>query len=472
MKLLSLFVLTFLILSTVQSDDREARVDALFKQYSTGPGVFVSVIQNGKFVYKKGFGYSDARNKVPITEDTKFLIGSVSKQFTAMAIAILEYQGLVNVNEPIQKYIPELKVLGRTTLLQLLQHVSGYRDYLNLGILTGRGLPAFDFTRQEAFELIERQESIAFPPNSKWDYSNTGYLLAEIVIERVTKMDFQSYLKKAIFEPLGMNHTHVENDRGVIIENAAYGYVPDALNPKIPKYQALISTSIAGAGGIQTTANDFFKFDQNFYNNKLPGGQRLISKITTPGRLNDGTNHKYGYGLMIDEQAGLKFIHHSGAFPGYFTNMIRCVDKNLTVFMTSNIYDTNVLVKSNEALKIYLGLDVKLNHIVEQPEIEIQPHFKQSIPKRIQKFLGYYYSRELRITYHIQQDQNGFFFHLGRMGRIPIILINNHEFWIGAPGNLRGRFIESNGQITQLEIINFSRAPNIYFRKMESEPHC
>jgi CubicO group peptidase (beta-lactamase class C family) len=307
---LSFFLILLIFQASLQMDDKPARVNKLFEIYNKpgSPGATVSVIQNGKFVYQNSFGVADIRHNTKNQKDTKFLIGSVSKQFTALCIAILEVEGKLKATDSVQKYIPELN-FNQVSILNLIQHTSGIKDYLNLFMVKGSG-QIWDISRKEAFELIVAQKTLAFPAGTSWDYSNSGYLLMEVIIERVSKMKFHEFVKKNILDPLDMKDTILSDDNSQIVPKGSYGYLIDPVDGSF-KYAPLVTNAILGAGGIQMTAQDFLKYDENFYNNQLPGGQRLIDMITTPGSFLNGTKHSYAYGLMISKSGSINIISHS-----------------------------------------------------------------------------------------------------------------------------------------------------------------
>jgi CubicO group peptidase (beta-lactamase class C family) len=248
-----IIIFYFINSSSIIKDERERKVEELFKQYNLkgSPGVLVSVIENNKFILQRTFGESDLTTGSSLKLNNKFLIASVSKQFTALAIALLEHQRLLNVNDHFQKYLPEFRILGNTTILNLLQHTSGfyfflykgYRDYLTLSILSGEGGDFFNIDREYAIELIKKQTNLAFRPNTKWDYSNTGYLLCELIIERISGLSFEEFLKTRIFNPLGMTETSVPSHYFNPIKDLAYSYL---VSQRGFTFSPLITKALAG----------------------------------------------------------------------------------------------------------------------------------------------------------------------------------------------------------------------------------
>jgi CubicO group peptidase (beta-lactamase class C family) len=188
----------------------------------------------------------------------------------------------------------------------------------------------FAFGREHAYHMIKRQSSLSFPTGSSWEYSNSGYILMEYIIESVTKIPFAEFMKKRIFEPLGMKDTFIFIDSGNPVKNGAYQYELGPNQEMI--YAPSLAESPGGAGGIVTTHEDYLKWDSNFYDNKLPGGQALIDLTLQPGKFNNGTHHTYAWGLGIHTWNGLKLIAHTGGLPGVATDSYRFPTKKLSIF--------------------------------------------------------------------------------------------------------------------------------------------
>jgi CubicO group peptidase (beta-lactamase class C family) len=273
------------------------------------PGGVVMVMRDGKVVFQKSFGMANLTHNIPFQMNTPTNIGSTTKQFTAMGIALLQEKGLLSIEDDIRKYIPELPDLGETVRLRhLLSHTSGYREYLNSLMMGGRQMG--DIIRiEEIIPLVQNQPVLQNKPGETYNYNNTGYALLAMVIERVTGEKYPEWMNKNIFQPLGMNNTLVRINPGQIIPGNAQGYI------KIEEttYQeALDIPGSMGAGGIYTTMPDLEKWVCNFYNPVL-GNANLIKKLQTPFRLNNGDTMSYAYGLIVGELNGLKMVEHGGA---------------------------------------------------------------------------------------------------------------------------------------------------------------
>lgn len=288
------------------------RVDQLMAAYAGDvPGGVVGVVRHGELVFAKGYGRADLTYDIPFTVETRTNIGSTSKQFTAFAINLLAERGELTLDDDVREHIPELPRFEETvTLRHLLTHTSGYREFLNTLALTGRNLQEGDWVdREEVIALVRRQPELQNVPGSEWNYNNTAFALLATVVERVGGKPFPDWMRENVFEPLGMEHTVVRADPHRIVENSARGYAP---SEEGGWREASDLGGAMGAGGIYTTVGDLARWIGNLETGAL-GGEAVIERMTTPYVLADGDTTDYGFGLFIDEQRGLRRIHHGGA---------------------------------------------------------------------------------------------------------------------------------------------------------------
>lgn len=273
------------------------------------PGGAVMVIRDGRVIYQKAFGMANLTHSIPFETNTPTNIGSTSKQFTALGIALLEEQGLLSLNDDIRKYIPELPDLGDTVRLwHFISHTSGYREYLNALMMSGRQIED-PIRMEEIILLIQNQPELQNTPGESYNYNNTGYALLSEVIERVTEEEFDEWMKQNIFMPLGMNHTEVRKNPTYIIKGSSQGYSKTEEEEYIEQRDIYASR---GAGGIYTTLPDLEKWIQNF-SQPVVGDSQLMEKLQTPFLFNSGDTMRYAYGLAIGELNGLKMVEHGGA---------------------------------------------------------------------------------------------------------------------------------------------------------------
>ncbi|PAP75273.1 serine hydrolase domain-containing protein [Rubrivirga marina] len=290
----------------------EGRVDQIFAQRNRdgAPGALVAVVDGGEVVYQSAYGTANLTHSVPMTVDTRSNIGSTSKQFTAFALLLLEQRGELDLDDDVREYVPELPDFGETvTLRNLLTHTSGYREFLNALAVGGRRLDEGDHVdRAEIVALIQRQPELQNAPGTEWNYNNSGYGLAALVVERVTGQPFPEWMAENVFEPMGMEHTVVRATPSTLVPNSAQGYVSGDEGWK----DARDLGGAIGAGGIYSTLGDLARWMGRYWTPTL-GGQDAVDQMTTRYVLADGDTTSYGLGLFIEKLGSVTRIHHGGA---------------------------------------------------------------------------------------------------------------------------------------------------------------
>ena len=336
------------------------KIDRLLAEWDKPdtPGIAIAIVLDGKIVYKRGYGLASLEHNVPISTATVFDIGSASKQFVAVCIALLVKRGKLSLKDEVQKYIVEMPRYARpVTIDNLIHHTSGIRDYLTLMDLAGMRFEN-EYPDQEIIGLIAKQKELNFAPGEEFLYSNSGYLLLGEIVKRVTGASLHDFAEKNIFSPLGMTHTHFNDDFTMVVKNKATGYSPHESGFKV----AMSNFDVVGDGGVNTTVEDLFLWDRNFYRNRLAGGgQALIDTITAPGELNDGAKLDYAYGLFVNSYRGMKMVSHGGAWAGYRADLLRFPHKNFSVICLSNLSQVNPTRIAKQITDICLagGCDVE-----------------------------------------------------------------------------------------------------------------
>lgn len=277
--------------------------------YKDTPGAVVGVIKGGKLVFVKAYGAADLTYGMPFTPETPTNIGSSSKQFTGFALALLASRGKLSLDDDVRKHIPELKDFGKKiTVRHLLSHTTGYREFINTLIIEGRQVLEGDYIApDEAIRVINRQAALQNEPGAEFNYNNSAFSLASIVVERVTGRPFAEFMREEVFLPLGMTKTWVRANPGQIIPRRSIGYV--AGEGGFREVRDLHAST--GAGGIHTTPGDVAKWFHNLKTGKL-GGPAVIKEMTTSFVLNDGKPSNYGFGVFLDSARGLRRWQHGG----------------------------------------------------------------------------------------------------------------------------------------------------------------
>jgi len=350
----ALVIISLLFLSSgaLWADDKTDKVDKLFAPWdtTTSPGAALAVIQDGRIVYGRGYGMANLEDGTVMTPDKVLDIGSVSKQFTAACLAFLVRDGKVATSDDIRKYIPELPRYEKTiTLDHLLHHTSGLRDYCDLLPLAGFRPEADCPTIEETMDIICRQKKLNFLPGEEYDYSNTGYFLLGVIIERVSGQTLDQFAQEHIFKPLGMSHSFFRTDHAQIIAGRAVAY-----SPLDKGYRLEMSNwEQAGDGSLQTTVEDLFLWDQAFTSNAL--GADIMDRIQTEGVLNNGAPMGYAWGLRVGTYKGLKQVYHGGSWAGYRAAFIRFPEQKFSVICLSNLDDLGPSRLADKVADIYLG---------------------------------------------------------------------------------------------------------------------
>jgi CubicO group peptidase (beta-lactamase class C family) len=344
---LLLIILVF-VTSCNSAFQTNPRVDKLFAvwDHNDTPGCAVGVIQNGQWVYKHAYGMADLDAKTPLTTHNTFYIGSMAKQFTAMSILLLAEQGKISLNDDIRKYLPEMPDYGTPITVQdLIHHTSGIKDYLvqQLLSLVDEGLNPYDqlasFNGANSLEWIAKQKELDFSPGDKYAYSNSDYFLLGIIIERVSGSSLRQFAEESIFKPLGMSHTQFRDNISISISDLAVGNIFNADGSRLSTRQIAKDYHLVGDGGLYTTLEDLFKWDQNFYHNQLgKGDSHLIEQMYSVQKLNDGNPNDYAFGLVVTTYHNTVEIEHGGGFIGYSSDMARFPEKKLTVIELCNIF--------------------------------------------------------------------------------------------------------------------------------------
>ena len=296
------------------------------------PGCAAAVSLNGETVFEKAFGLADLEHNVPNTPQTIFESGSVAKQFTAAALVLLQQDGKLSIDDPVRKYIPELPDYGAPlTIRHLLNHTAGLRDWGTVMSLTGAGRGDRVINQDLAFDVITHQRALDFTPGAEYSYSNSGYNLAAIIIERVSKQKFPAFVEERLFKPLGMTNSSWRDDYQRIVPGRAQAYARQGNGPWRLNMPFM---NVYGNGGMLTTVGDWMKWNAMLDSQSL--GAPLVAALETQGVLNDGRKIAYALGLVVDKYKGLKDVSHGGATAGYQTFLARYPDNKVSVGVMCN----------------------------------------------------------------------------------------------------------------------------------------
>jgi len=341
------------------SPGQSAQIDKVFEKWNRtdSPGCALGVYKDGQIVYKHGYGMANLNDDVTIAPETVFHVASMSKQFTAASILLLQQQGKLSIDDDIHKYIPELPDFGEhITLRHLMHHTSGLRDQWALLELAGWRYSQDLITDDDVMSVLVHQKALNFKPGEKYMYSNTGFTLLAIVVKRVSGMSLREFTTKNIFDPLGMTHTHFRDDHEEVIKHDALGYEHD---DKTGAYRmSLTNFDTAGATSLHTTVEDLQLWDENFYHPKV-GGPGFIDLMLHRDKLNNGELQTYASGLAIGTYKGLPTVGHGGADAGYRSSITRFPDQHVGFSVLCNAAEANPGGLINQVADILLAKDLK-----------------------------------------------------------------------------------------------------------------
>ncbi|NSW93122.1 MAG: serine hydrolase [Bacteroidales bacterium] len=303
----------------------------LSEQFRPGePGCAAIVARKGQIIYHKAFGMANLELDVPMKPDMVFRIGSITKQFTAVAILQLMEQGKLKLDDEITRFIPDYPTHGhKITIEHLLTHTSGIKSYTSL--------PEYlTFSRQDLKpeEIIDifKNKPMDFAPGTRWSYCNSGYFLLGYIIEKVSGKTYREYIEENFFKPLNMTSTCYGDD-SKIIKNRASGYQPSGDKTVNSDFVSMLIPYSAGA--IQSTVGDLFKWNQALHSYKVISKESL-EKAHTEYKFPGGEGAGYGYGWFISQLQGSRSIEHGGGINGFLTHSVYLPDEDVFVAVFSN----------------------------------------------------------------------------------------------------------------------------------------
>jgi CubicO group peptidase (beta-lactamase class C family) len=345
-------------------DETARKVDQVFAAFDKpdSPGCALGVVRDGEFIYKKGYGTASLEMGVPVTPESVFYMGSVSKQFTAASVVLAAEQGYLSLDDDVRKFVPELPSYGKTiTLREMLHHTSGFRDVLGLLLLAGRNFEDIHPT-PELLDLLSRQKALNYQPGEEFLYSNTNYFLMSVIIHRATHKTLTEFADENIFKPLGMTHTRFYEDHSVVVPGRIPAYEPRPGGG----FRIDWSTNFdkVGDGGLLSSVDDLLLWDRNFYDNKLGKGT-LLKEMQTQGVLNNGKKIEYALGLFISTYRGLPIVEHGGALFGYRTELLRFPEQKFSVIALCNLGTSSPRHLANQVADIYLEGQLAANRPVD-----------------------------------------------------------------------------------------------------------
>jgi CubicO group peptidase (beta-lactamase class C family) len=383
------------------------QVDSLFQRWHRpdSPGAAVLVIHGGEVVHRAGYGMASLEHGVPIRTTTVFDIASVSKQFGAYAVALLDQEGRLSLDDDVRKWIPELHDFGTTvTLRHLVHHTSGIRDWP--GTLSMAGWSYEDvLSFEQILRMAYDQRDLNFRPGDEYAYSNTGYNLLAEVVARATGMSFREWTHERIFAPLGMTRTHFHDDhREVVIDRAeSYAPGPDGRWRRVTNNLTALASS-----SLFTTTEDLALWVRHLHHPDARfGGTRLVERMHERGVLNSGDTIAYAFGQNWTEWRGLRTATHGGSWAGFRTVLQRFPEQDFAVIILANTADMNPSGLAREVATIWLADELAPEEesgtgtVAGQAESEVADPWVPTA-EELRRYEGVYRAAEFPSEYRIE----------------------------------------------------------------------
>ena len=416
------------------------------------PGIAILVAKDGNVLYRKAFGYADIKNKIQVTPDTKFRIGSVTKQFTAAAILKLQENNLISVNDKLSKFIPDFPRGDEVTIHELLTHTSGIHSYTDND----------DFIKNVTTTISPdslvssiKKGSYDFNPLEKWQYNNSGYFILGYLISKISGKTYSEYLKQNFFDPLQMTNTGIHY-AGIKLEHEAKG-----LTKKGNKYEEAINWDMSwagGAGSIYSTIDDLLKWNQALYEGKVLKEESLKAALT-PVVLKNGEKASplYGYGLGLSKFRGKDIISHGGGLNGFLTQLAYYPGEKLTVVMFTNTSEPEVNFDPNKIAEAFLW-----------DKMDKQTSYAESAvkPKNLQLYVGRYDLSGFAVV-TISAENNKLYSQISGQAKYEIFPKAEDEFfWKVVDARIKF-FKDEKGDITHATL--FQNGQEIKAKKIKEE---
>ncbi len=331
-----LFAPSELIAQTYADHSKVAQLDSIFSDWDSEstPGCAVGVSQEGRPLVMRAYGMADLENPVPNTSSTIFEAGSVSKQFVSATMILLALEGEISLEDDVREIIPELTDYGHTiTWRHLLNHTSGLRDWGSVTSISGWGRSNRTHNHDHVLDIMSRQTRLNFPPGERYSYSNSGYNLMAIAIERITGETFSDFSQKNIFGPLGMTSTQWRDDYTRIVKGRSSAYSGRAGDEEYTINRPI--ENVHGNGGLLTTVGDLLTWSHAIQSNYF--GKEFHRELITQGILGSGRTIAYASAVRVDEDHGYRQVTHTGATSGYRAYLSIYPETDLAVALLCNV---------------------------------------------------------------------------------------------------------------------------------------
>ena len=440
------------------SIEQHQKLDSLSLKWNTPnhPGGVIGVMQDGKTLFLKSYGLASLEYLVPNSTETKFNIASVSKQFTAMAIVLLQQQGKLSVDDDIRKYLPEVPDFGDTvTIRHMLQHTSGLRSFHALLALAG-WRDDDSRTNEDLYRLMKNQKDLNFEPGDQYNYCNTGYILAAKIIENITGEKFSVWMKQNIFEPMGMINTYVEDKYNRVVPNNATSYHKTGEG----FMRAVEYWGYVGSGNMHSTVNDLLKWLNNFHT-PAAGWEAAFEMLKTTDNFNNGEESDYAFGVGINDYKGLQRIQHGGSIGGYRSFACTYPEQKLNIAVLTNFSSAFSFIIANKVSEIVLG-DL-LTEADGDPARKEQPKTMTLSSKKLQEFEAEFWNAKDSYKRKIYLRDDTLRYYRSENSESPLVPIGKSEFrMIDVEGDINVKFSYNENDILIMTLVINDGIPSVF----------
>ena len=405
------------------TDQQTQKLDSIFLSWNqpNHPGGVVGVRKGSENVYLKAFGLASLDYLVPNQTATLFNLASVSKQFTAMGILILEKEGKLSVDDKISQYIPNLTDIGdKITIRHMLHHTSGIRSFHELLYYAGWRWGDYR-SNEDIYRLMESQQDLNFEPGSQYMYCNTGYLYMAYIIEKLTGEAFPYWMKKHVFEPLGMRDTYVEDNISRVVPHNATSYFG---NSEEGFQRSIDYWAYVGSGNMHATAADLLIWGAHFYNPKEGWGD-LFQRLQEVDPFNDGTPNNYAFGVNVNEVRGMTSIAHGGSIGGFRSNLVVIPEEELVITILTNYS------RANPGGKTYEVFEIVAEGLAEdsgQQEVQEDPAVIQLSASKLKSFEHSWWNVRDKFMRRTYVKNDTLMYWRGENNESPMVPIGKREF--------------------------------------------
>jgi D-alanyl-D-alanine carboxypeptidase len=448
--------------------DLSRQVDTLFGPLAeeNRPGAVVLVAREGKVLHKKAYGMADLSRRIPLTTASVFDLGSIGKSFTALAIMLLAQDGKLSYDDPLTRFFPEFATYASDVKIRhLLQHTAGLDDYeeilKNSGQLEGdyprsasAPTSAVEPTSSDVLGLLSKHK-LRFLPGTKYEYSNSGYVLLGQVVAKASNQPYADFLQKRIFRPLKMTSTVVYNESRPLIPGRAVSYKRSGTGYVDIDYSPL--NIVYGDGSINSNVDALLKFDQALYSSTLLKTASLAEAFRS-GTLRDGTPTEYGFGWMVRPALGLPRIAHGGTWGGFRTRFVRYPRQRFVVILLGNFLEFDRENLAYQVAKIYLSDEIMLPKAVSIPSVALDAltgsyDACKWLKLGTQTCEGEIESRE---KYEVGNEGKGLWLRYPDGNIVTLLPLSKREFFISGREDTRVVFHEDQRQqVVGMSITNF-----------------